>query len=90
MSCFLRPTVDPINVLQDLPKPTVALDLPELPQSLVSPESFIHQALEDSQMSASLEASPSLAVCGNIHQSRYFPFWKDVLQAHSCELVLGI
>ena len=27
-----------------------------------------------------MEFSPSLSVCGNIHQAQYFPFWTDVLK----------
>ena len=31
-------------------------------------------------MGSSLEVAPSLSVCGNIHQSQYFPFWDEVLK----------
>ena len=39
--------------------------------------------LEDELLGPSFEVSPSLSVCGNIHQARYFPFWEDVLKCGS-------
>ena len=36
--------------------------------------------LEDELLGPSFEVAPSLSVCGNIHQARYFPFWEDVLK----------
>ena len=38
-------------------------------------------SLEEQELLApSLEVSPSLSVCGNIHQAQYYPFWTDVLK----------
>ena len=39
--------------------------------------------LEDELLGPSFEVSPSLSVCGNIHQAQYFPFWEDVLKCGS-------
>ena len=36
--------------------------------------------LEEELLGPSFEVIPSLSVCGNIHQARYFPFWEDVLK----------
>ena len=49
-----------------------------------SPEEFQNLnglSLEEEELLApSLKVSPSLSVCGNIHQAQYFPFWTDVLK----------
>ena len=46
----------------------------------LSPESFVQDSFEESQIAPSLEVSPSLSVCANIHQKQYLPFWRDVLK----------
>ena len=55
-----------------------------LPSADLSPEEFQDLnslSLEEEELLApSLEVSPSLSVCGNIHQAQYFPFWTDVLK----------
>ena len=35
---------------------------------------------EDELLGPAFEVAPSLSVCGNIHQARFFPFWEDVLK----------
>ena len=35
---------------------------------------------EEELLGPSFEVAPSLSVCGNIHQARFFPFWEDVLK----------
>ena len=39
-----------------------------------------YSAEEEELLAPSMEISPSLSVCGNIHQAQYFPFWTDVLK----------
>ena len=41
-------------------------------------------SLEEKELlTPSMEVSPSLSVCGNIHQAQYYPFWTDVLKCGS-------
>ena len=35
---------------------------------------------EEELLAPSMKFSPSLFVCGNIHQAQFFPFWTDVLK----------
>ena len=45
------------------------------------PEDNLDLSLEEADLLApSMEISPSLSVCGNIHQAQHFPFWTDVLK----------
>ena len=41
---------------------------------------------ESDQMSSSMEISPSISVCGNIHRASFLPFWRDTLKCGSWHL----